>query len=112
MNRPILEQLGVKIAELIPEVTDGQADLPSPGEYAKMVKPLEGAPLVGMEELVVEDKEKVGLMDAPARAALGESKWSEGKGLADKTQGCRMHGHRISRRGLFGIWEHGKWNRS
>jgi hypothetical protein len=84
MNRPILEQLGVKIAELIPEVTDGQADLPSPGEYAKMVKPLEGAPLVGMEELVVEDKEKVGLMDAPARAALGKSSGPKERVLADK----------------------------
>lgn len=96
MNRGILEQLLPQtlipsaITGLLPDTPKGQ-DLPSPSEYAKTYQTKSGAPLSGQPELVptplredvtgkLEGKvtqgkpyaASIGMMDAPARAALGE----------------------------------------
>ncbi|GHJ88378.1 hypothetical protein NliqN6_4780 [Naganishia liquefaciens] len=51
MNRPLLEQLGEVAAGLVERVGDRGECLPSPGEYARTMRPGEGAPLEGEEAL-------------------------------------------------------------
>lgn len=86
MNRGLLEKLLPEtlpippISSLVPDIIssnlpDGQREIPSPSNYAKMLKPTPGEPLSGQAELLPtpakEMSEPIGLMDAPARAAMG-----------------------------------------